>query len=121
MYSSLPLPEQNGWIHQPDGTYEIEWESQEIQASIQSSTDFLLKGCNCKKGCKTNICGCRKKKIHCGPGCLCQGCTNLLTTINDIGDDSTDSESDTSDSSSDEILAQEIIPDEFNFEIPDPP
>ena len=22
-------------------------------------------------------CGCRKRQKNCGPGCLCQGCTNI--------------------------------------------
>ena len=46
-------PEKSGWICKPDGTYEIEWETAEVQAKIQSTIDFLLKGCNCKKAAKT--------------------------------------------------------------------
>ena len=98
VYSTLPSPEKSGWICKPDGTYEIEWETAEVQAKNQSTIDFLLKGCNCKKGCKNNMCGCRKKGKFCGPGCLCQGCTNLPATSNyDLDDGSTDSESHTSD------------------------
>lgn len=124
VYSSLPVPEQSGWMCKPDGTYEIEWEAAEAQAKIQSTIDFLLKGCSCKKGCKNNICGCRKKKSYCGPVCLCQGCINLPATHNndDFDDGSTGSESDTASdcSTSDDILAEEIITDDFNFEISDP-
>ena len=79
--------------------------------------------------CKNNICGCWKKRSFCGPGCLCQGCTNLPETHNsddfDDGIHSTDSESDstsdgsTSDDRGDDILAEEIITDDFHFEISD--
>ena len=118
VYSTLPFPEESGWVCKPDGTFEIEWEAPEIQARIQSTIDFLLKGCNCKKGCKNNICGCRKKKSFCGPGCLCQGCTNLpVTHSNDDFDDDIHSETE-SDSASDlsinDILDEEIITGDFN-------
>ena len=66
-------------MYKPDSTYDIEWEAAEVQAKIQSTIDFLLKECNCKRGCKNNICGCQKEKCFCGPGCLCQGCTSLHT------------------------------------------
>ena len=36
--------------------------------------EVLMKGCHCKTGCKSKVCGCRKK---CGPGCDCDCCTNL--------------------------------------------
>ena len=44
---------------------------------IKQTIDFLVKGCTCKRGCKSKQCGCRKKGKCCGPGCECQGCTNL--------------------------------------------
>ena len=77
IYSSLPPPEESGWICESDGTYAIDWEAAEVQKIIQDTIDFLLKGCSCKKGCKSYLCGCRKLKSYCGPGCLCQGCTNV--------------------------------------------
>ena len=61
----------SGWMCKPDGTYGIEWEAAEAQAEIQLIIDSLLKGCNCKKGCKSNIRGCQKKSFY-GSGCLCQ-------------------------------------------------
>ena len=95
VYSTLPFPEESGWVCKPDGTFAIEWEAPEAQARIQSTIDFLLKGCSCKKGCKNNTCGCRKKTSFCGPGCLCQGCTNLpITQSDDFDDDKTETESD---------------------------
>ena len=35
VYTSLPPPEQSGWIYQPDGTYKINWEADEVQNKIQ--------------------------------------------------------------------------------------
>jgi len=122
VYASPSPPEQSGWIHQPDGTYAIDWEEEEVQKSIQHQIDFLLKGCGCKKGCTTLSCGCRKKKI-CGPGCLCQGCTNLQQNSNSVvnivddvhsssSSDSNGSDSD-SDNYSDDNLVTEVITDDL--------
>ena len=70
MYSSLPQPEDYGWIHNEDGSYCI---APEIIGKVKTTIEFLTKGCTCKKGCRTNNCGCKKKSRHCGPGCECQG------------------------------------------------
>ena len=117
MYSSLPPPEENGWICPSDGTYEIDWEATEVQKTIQNTIDFLLKGCTCKKGCKTCICGCRKRHSFCGPGCLCQGCTNVKDYSHDDDDDDNtdDNESSSSDSNVEEEI--EIITDDFESEV----
>ena len=77
MYSSLPHPENCGWTHNNDGSFNIDWEAPEIIEKVKDTIEFLTKGCTCKKGCRTNNCGCKKKYRHCGPGCECQGCTNL--------------------------------------------
>ena len=67
------------------------------------------------------MCGCCKKGSFCGPGCLCQGCTNLPASSNsDLDDGSTGSESEASDKySSDDMLTEEIVTDDFDFEITD--
>jgi len=70
VFSSLPLPEESGWNKLDDG-YTFDWEAPEIQSRVQEAIDFLIKGCSCKKGCKTANCGCRKKGRYCGPTCLC--------------------------------------------------
>ena len=62
VYSTLSSPENSGWICKPDGTYEIEWETAEVQAKIQSTIDFLLKGCNCKKAAKTTCVDAARKE-----------------------------------------------------------
>jgi len=119
IYLTLPAPEQSGWVIQ-DGQYLINWESPEVEKKIKSNIDFLLKGCNCKKQCKTFNCGCRKKSRYCGPGCLCQGCTNVKH--NSVPDDNSDSSSSdegdsaTSSSENDEELEEEIITDD-NFHL----
>ena len=128
VYSSLPSSEQSGWICQPDGTYGIDWKAAEVQKEIQHTMNFLLKGCGCTKGCKTLSCGCCKKQSLCGPGCLCQGCTNVHngngsieeTQINneENNDDNSSEDSDEIDGaldSSDDILQTEVISDNFEF------
>ena len=77
LYCSLPPPEQSGWLLNHDGSYTIDWEEPEVQMKIKQTIDFLVKGWSCKRGCKSKLCGCRKKDKCCGPGCECQGCTNL--------------------------------------------
>ena len=123
IYSSLPPPEQSSWRFS-DGTYTIDWESSEVQQKIQRSIDFLLKGCSCKKGCKTHICGCRKKNSFCGPGCLCLGCTNVRTDNSRNSRDNSNFESDNSSSSSDndfdvdsddDTLQTEVVTDDFEI------
>ena len=67
VYSSLPAPEQSGWIK--DGyNYIIDWEAADVMEKIKGTIKFLTKGCSCKKGCATNNCGCRKRSNYCGPG-----------------------------------------------------
>ena len=77
MYLQLPSPEDNGW-KQDNGGYCMDWDCPNLQKEVQETINFLVKGCSCKKGCKTKQCGCRKKGHHCGPGCECQSCTNLI-------------------------------------------
>ena len=61
LYSNLPQPEDSGWFRQPDGSYCIDWEAIEVLARLERNIDFLLKGCGCRKGCKSKKCVCRKK------------------------------------------------------------
>ena len=122
IYSSLPPPEESGWICESDGTYAIDWEAAEVQKNIQGTIDFLLKGCSCKKGCKSCLCGCRKRKSYCDPGCLCQGCTNVKDyNANEDDDSSSTGESDGNveyEDFDEDILSTEIITD-FQFETTD--
>ena len=80
IYSSLPQSEQSGWMKEGD-KYAIEWEAAEVMEKIKGTIQFLTKGCSCKKGYRTNNCGCRRRSSHCGPGCACQGCTNLPVAL----------------------------------------
>ena len=119
----LPPPEKYGWKLNPDSTYCIDWESEEVQEQIKSSIDFLCRGSGCKKGCKTNSCGCRRKGKQCGPGCECQGCTNLekqdiilqSEQENESLDHDNELESDEDDNFSDSeaIAESEVITDDF--------
>ncbi len=89
VYSNLPKPETSGWAIEENG-YKIKWEDNEVQKGIKENLTFLTKGCHCKKGCKTNSCGCRKKKSLCGPSCECHNCNNItqqavIPSNHDIG------------------------------------
>ena len=118
LFPALPAPEASGWLLQ-NNNYVIDWESPDVQQNIRHNIEFLTKGCSCKKGCTTLRCGCRKKSRNCGPGCLCQGCTNI-NAENIPNDDSSSEETDdetTSESEcDDEQLEEEIITeDDFYF------
>ena len=64
---------------------------------------------------------CKKRGNKCGPGCQCQGCTNLATTIQpekqtqNTTDDSSDSEEsdfmEDSDTCDQEMISTEVITD----------
>ena len=129
LYSNLPQPEDSGWFRQPDGSYCIDWEAKEVLARLERNIDFLLKGCGCRKGCKSKKCGCRKKDIYCGPACECQGCCNI--PVQQEGEDDDNSESDSSsvtsassassasqsdNETSDLHVETEVITDDFSFE-----
>ena len=114
VYVSLPLPEESGWILSNE-EYSIDWEDTKKQDEIIQSIDLVLHQCKCIKGCATAICGCQKKGSYCGPGCYCTDCTdyqNILTkgsNIDDIGADSSESDTDT------EELETEIVTDTDYF------
>ena len=80
MFQHLPAPQSSGWLLNSDGTYSFDWEDSEVQKQIQSTIDYLIKGCNCKTGCGTNRCKCKKNRTYCGPECECQRCTNVPLT-----------------------------------------
>ena len=124
IFSTLPAPELSGWVLQSDNNYVIDWESPEVQLNIRHNIEFLTKECSCKKGCKTLQCGCRKRSRNCGPGCLCQGCTNVNTEEleslpNDDAssscDETDDEETSESEYDNGEQLEEEIITDDFYF------
>ena len=121
VYSDLPPTEENGWLKSPDGAYAFDWDCPEHQSQVQETIDFLIKGCACKKGCTNKQCGCKKRGNKCGPGCQCQGCTNLATTIQqrpNTTDDSSDSEeSDFMEDSDQEMISTEVIKDtHYNYD-----
>jgi hypothetical protein len=118
IYHNLPTPESSGWIINEDGTHSIDWDDANTQRHITESINRLLRGCNCKKGCSTNRCGCVSKSQHCGPGCNCYGCTNLPTQFKSPEDTCSNISSEESDDSSssfdhDSEIETEIITDEF--------
>ena len=118
IFTQLPVPEESGWLLHCD-KYTIDWESTEVQQSIRQQIEFLTKGCNCKKGCRTLRCGCRKRSRNCGPGCLCQGCSNV--TISESlphngGSSNSSSDEESAKSDEEQPLEEEIITeDDFYF------
>ena len=125
MYTSLPQPENCGWLCNDDGTYNIDWEAPEIIERVKNTIEFLTKRCTCKKGCRTNNCECKKKSRYCGPGCECQGCNNLPSvnqTVNsELSEDNSSeygSEEDNNecDERTDNELEPEIITEYFPFD-----
>ena len=126
LYASLPPPENSGWIRLSDESYTIDWEAPEVQEKITTTIQLLTRGCHCKKGCKSNACGCRKKFEHCGPGCECHCCTNLPAEPVQETTGDTNNESDDSSSASDneaysdaDNIQSEVVTEEFLFTIPD--
>ena len=65
---------QFGW-KVADNKLAVDWDAPENVVSIRERVD-LLRGCSCKKGCKTNRCSCRKAGRTCGPRCACYNCEN---------------------------------------------
>ena len=51
VFSSLPVPENNGWTLQSDGQYIIDWESPEVQ-QIKDKIKYLTKGAAARKDVK---------------------------------------------------------------------
>ena len=120
MYSSLPLPENSGWIKE-DNRYLIDWEDKGVEEKVKNIISFLTKSCSCRKGCTSNICGCKKKLSYCGPGCECRGCSNLPNINEGSSSDDDDWENEESKSCSEpeiddnlwESIEMEIITDDF--------
>ena len=78
VYGALPPPpDEYGWKKDSTRQYKVDWESPEIQLTVEQMINFLMKGCSCKECCKTKQCSCRKNGHQCGPGCQYQGCTKL--------------------------------------------
>ena len=107
--------------------YSIDWEAPDTRQRIQTTLDFLNKGCTCKTGCKTKRCSCVKKERKCGAGCECKGCVNVqffhpsqksLISVEDDSDnaDSDNGSTEESEQSDEEELQTEIITDFFHEE-----
>ena len=112
MYTSLPIPEESGWNKSHDG-YTFDWEAPEIQSRVQESVDFLMKGCSCKKDCRTANCGCRKRGIVDQLVCVKNAGSNLQTEtpITNIDDEDTNS-----DSEEHETKNSDLDVEEYNVE-----
>ena len=120
MFASLPSPEDSGWVLQADNKYSIDWEAAEVQQMIKNNIEFLTKGCSCSKGCKTLECGCKKRQRNCGPGCLCQGCTNISipeapNNSNSESDEDSESSYPEFEGEDSDLVEEEVITDDLFF------
>ena len=129
VFHGLTPPEQSGWLmHEHNNTisWSIDWDCPQVQSKVQETINFLTKGCSCKKGrCEGMRCGCRRNSNTCGPGCRCQGCTNLPVAIQELNpgsaeymdsDEEASSDTDESEQSGDEDIGieEEIVTEEFD-------
>lgn len=103
LYSDLPKPEASGWVKSlQTGEYSIDWECPVVMSKVQTTIDFLTKGCGCKKGCSSKQCGCRKRGTSCGPSCHCLNCSNISESNSPRQQDDEDGASSDSSSESEE-------------------
>ena len=79
----LILPEESSWM-KSDGCYVIDLEVLDVKDKNYKSIIFLIKGCSCKKGCRTSNSSCKKKARYYGPTCLCLECVSLQTRADEM-------------------------------------
>ena len=82
---SLPSPDGNGWIKSENGLQHDRMTKKAVPDAIAE-----LARCTCKKGCKTNLCCCRKASLVCTDACQCQDgeeCQNSETLENSSDDE----------------------------------
>ena len=65
-----------GWSLKND-LLQITWDTEDNMTKVRERVSALLKGCKCTTGCKSRVCGCRKKQTLCSEGCQCTNCGNL--------------------------------------------
>ena len=75
-----------GW-KESDGHMINEWDSDANMATVRNRVAALLKGCKCRTGCKSAICGCRKRGNLCSEGCDCTACANTVKEDSEDEDD----------------------------------
>ena len=101
-YRFLPLNEY-GWKIS-DSELRIDWDDATNMEQVRKAVQMLLKGCSCKKGCKTRRCGCLKDGRKCGPGCSCSNCENSLTGTAPTAREEIDDEVETEEMQEDQAL-----------------
>ena len=80
-HMAYPPLDGNGWKKPDADTLAIGWDSDEHLRNVRTRVALLQKGCGCKTGCSSRRCKGKKNSTHCGPGCKCQRCFNLPTTL----------------------------------------
>ena len=79
-----PALQSYGWKQPDPSTLSIDWDSELNITQIKDRVSLIQRGCGCKTGCQNACCKCRKGGRHCGPGCKCQGCVNVLIQQSDL-------------------------------------
>ncbi len=98
--------ELNGPYGLPYNTLTIDWDSENNVTNVKERVALIRKGCNCKTGCSTARCKCKKSNFQCGPGCKCLGCTNL--PIEAVGQSNAESVDSSDDSSTESDLDNQV-------------
>ena len=74
---NLPSPTDSGWKYE-DGIHIL------IMMSLQPIPESCMElvSCQCKTGCQTLRCTCRKSKVHCTQSCKCGNLPNNVPCMN---------------------------------------
>ena len=65
-----------GW-NLTNNQLKVIWDTEENMTKVRQRVSALLKGCKCTTGCKSKVCGCKKREILCSEGCQCTNCENI--------------------------------------------
>ena len=74
-----------GWRLEND-TLRVIWDTEENMRSVRERVGALLCGCKCMTGCKSRVCGCKRKDTKCTEGCQCTNCENQFLPLQDRED-----------------------------------
>ena len=76
----LPPITEHGWTLQ-DTSLKIIWDTEQNMQKVRERVNILFGGCKCRTGCKSRVCGCRRKQKLCSEGCECTNCGNNASPV----------------------------------------
>ena len=87
---NIPSPTTCGWIQSNDGeSLSVLWMQQSAPEELLVLTNY-----NCRSGCSTGQCSCRKAGLVCTAACTCQDCENCTTNSESAAPDDEEGERD---------------------------